>query len=588
MKIAILIAGEYRQCDIAHKFWSFLNWPDVDCYFATWSTSHTISMHTPYTPDIDLITEERIRNIIPNAVIDLGDPGDGSMRQFTADRMLNRWKKSITMMRDSGIIYDRVILVRTDIALKYDDAIFKNFMYTHPMTDSALHGITCSGDIDVDQNISSLGFMSDLSLFGTYNGILKLLEIADVPPGMCDIHSFLAQEYIKIYEKFFNSPIDNQCIVRSNCATLVDPTFDDCNRGAKEWWETRYKKYVRLIPNVWNSANCPNLSAVEPNPINSAAVNLWNRYDFSPWPESNKALSWNSPDDPARYIKNKNNIVNKNHVTYEPRDITYHYDNYGFRKSEPEPSSMTDPETSEYPSLLVAGCSITEGIGLPENHIWHSLLVNHHLHVHAKKPILKFNLGKGGTGISSVTRYVYNTIQHRNFSPDMVYLLLPPVSRQELIVDEPNLSIWDMMPNLPPPASDYVKAELFRNFSTTNYRQQLHQCFQNLLLIKWLLHSKNIPWFFSTWSHDLFINTRLPISEIDSAFPEELMEHYIPVKFNYSDSYVPDTSKAFPQTIGRDYMHPGPNSHMDLSKQIYSKLLQKNAFAKIILKWKNK
>ena len=43
MKTAILVFGEYREFNNAHKTWKFLNNIDYDLYVSTWNTSNDVN-----------------------------------------------------------------------------------------------------------------------------------------------------------------------------------------------------------------------------------------------------------------------------------------------------------------------------------------------------------------------------------------------------------------------------------------------------------------------------------------------------------------------------------------------------------------
>lgn len=592
MKIAILIAGEYREFAIAHKFWSFLNWENVDCYFSTWDDSYRILGKLEYTRILETITDQDILNIIPKCKIDIGYYQKvNDTAWHSSSLMINRWKKAINMMSSSGIEYDRVILIRPDLALKYDEDIFKNFMYSYPIDDSSLHGLTASGTLDQDQNLKSLGQMSDLLLIGTYNGILKLLNIPedDLQSSASEykdinIHSFLAKHCGKIYDNFYNSPIDDMFVIRNNSRDQPLLTFDEYKLQSREWWESRYKIYYFMNTNHWKKEG--HFGPLPPSQSKTQSINLWNKYDLSPWEESNRVLQWKHPDSEIDYDINVKKSKFKNEITYGKNEFSYDYDSYGFRRCIPGMPEL-EMNSSRYKSVMFAGCSVTEGIGLPHNHIWHSFL-HKKLSYHCNKIILPYNFGKGGVSIDATIRFVYNTIQHRNFNPEMVCLMLPPLGRQEFIVKIGDWTIWNMLPQFPPSNKEFI--EIFDRHVETNMRQLVHNCFRNLLLLKWMLHSRNIPWYFGFWANDLSENYLAvdagQCNEADLKIPDELTEHYLPVHIR-NERELHSIDKKFQYTIARDYLHYGPNSHVHLADQVYSELLKKDSFKELLIKWGN-
>ena len=132
MKIAVLIAGEYREFAIAHKFWTFLSWPDVDCYFATWKHSLLVQVDTPLDdplpPINEIITAEQIRSLIKVVDLDITDRSESAKMYYVGWSMIERWKSAISLMQKSGTQYDRVILIRPDLALSYDEDMFRQFI----------------------------------------------------------------------------------------------------------------------------------------------------------------------------------------------------------------------------------------------------------------------------------------------------------------------------------------------------------------------------------------------------------------------------------------------------------------------------
>jgi hypothetical protein len=598
MKIAVLIAGEYREFRIAHKFWSFLSWPDVDCYFATWDKSIRVDKNVAIPDIVDTICKEDITDNIKVANYQIANQ-EASGWVHSSEFMIDRWKAAIVMMQDSGIEYDKVILIRPDLALDYDENLVKEFMEQTAMDDNDLYGIIF-GPLDQSVNMKNLEQVGDLVMFGTKGSILKLLDLPmqplldssnkqldilkSYPPATVDIHHYLGKNIPLLYKRMMNLPIRKNCVVRSNCRDLINPTFGECKMKAREWWETRYKAFYSMLDNTWDYVS----SQIQRN-FKKNCVNLWENYDTNPWWECNQVVKWHSPDDEERF--NKNFVTNKGYpskenkhfcsgekfVSYSKDDIEYSYNSYGFRSTRSGPTEFED--TLDYPIFLVGGCSVTEGIGMPEDHLWHSQLLRKIITAGTKKPIAKFNVGKGGRSIDSCIRFVYNTIEHKKLKPDCVYLLLPPIIRREMILgNNSSYYIYNFI-NSVEPVTIGVDPELSKAYRfgiEMNDLQRVHDSIKNLLLLKWYLHSKNIPWFFSSWSNDFGLG-----SLTEDSLPAELQDHYIPANMCYDGSL---TTTPFQQNIARDCMHYGPNSHHDLACQIIDKLMLKEDFQKFIRK----
>lgn len=582
MKIAVLIAGEYREFPIAHKFWTFLNWPNVDCYFATWDKSVRIDKNRQMPIIEEDITEHDITKFITPVAVDIAVSSPLAPGVSTASKQINRWKTAVKLLINSKRQYDKVILIRPDIALDYDEEFLKRFIEENICDDTHIYGITGRA-LYTPFPLTEVKKVSDLMLAGTQNSILKLLRIADIESTEAvDIHRYLANHFLSIYSQFRNLPIPRQCIVRSNCRELSNPDFATCKLLAKEWWESKYNKFYDMGENVWDGSGATNLP--KKCPYSANRVNLWNWYYFAPLWNALKSFQWHPPDNEQTFRKNslKNALVPHN-KTYGKNDIVYSYTSRGHRAGH-GPSEFEDAR--EYKNLMVSGCSLTEGVGLPEDHIWHSFLTEM-LCEHISSPIAKLNLGKGGRSLDAAIRYIYVAIEHDNARPDMVYFLFPPISRKELIMtDDENIPyIWDYLGYLPSDPPHNAKVTYEAMTKNINYRQLYHDCFRSLLFIKYFLQSKNIPWFFSFWSNDLSapdIAAQTENINIDCSMPEELQKHYI-------DAYLRDKTlheKLFDQTIARDYAHPGPNEHYDLAKQMYQQLQSNTTFVEIIKKWK--
>jgi hypothetical protein len=607
MKIAVLIAGEYREFEIAHKFWPFLSWDDVDCYMATWDTNEFVSSDKSVDVIIETITPEKIQQHIKLKDLDVSKNSTEStvnsgpllidrkkvaklMQKSiigTGPLMIDRWKTAIKLMQKSLIQYDRVILIRPDIALDVTEDTFRNFI-TGDMKDGDLYGII-SYSLGMPFPLAQINKMSDLMLIGTQPTLEKLLDIDDLldyefkDGKHFDIHNFLAKEFLPLFNTILNSPIRRQCIIRSNCRDLINPTYDECMTKSILWWEQRHKVFYCRGNNIEDSVR------YDPGPrVRYDSINIWDKYDYMRWHEASQHFLWWAPDRRDVYLSNITQKINEKHITYNEGDIQYFFNRDGFRCPEIGPREFTEKEN--YNTILIGGCSVTEGTGLPEEHLWHSFLTKDLLR-HSNGPIAKFNVGKGGRSIDAIIRYIYVTIEHKGLLPDVVYLLLPPVFRQQLFVLDNNddWALWDFLGNyLPPNATPSMKVVYNQITRTMEYRQLYNNCFRNLLLLKWFLASKNIPMYFSSWLNEFeedSIRNTFGNNTMDVSLPDALVESYIPVGVYYDDHLT--NPLQFKQTIARDFVHFGPNSHREFADKVLPILTEKKDFKKVIEKWKN-
>ena len=126
MKIAILISGEYRTFSVCRKTMAFLDDPCVDIYFSTWNTNvYSVPAINFYRKEY--ITESRIlTDLGKSAVIEIEDENSIDIKKYNT-KMIHRWIKGFELIKNSGIEYDYVLIVRPDIffnnASKFLDTI---------------------------------------------------------------------------------------------------------------------------------------------------------------------------------------------------------------------------------------------------------------------------------------------------------------------------------------------------------------------------------------------------------------------------------------------------------------------------------
>ena len=139
-------------------------------------------------------------------------------------------------------------------------------------------------------------------------------------------------------------------------------------------------------------------------------MNHWNtgQLPYS-WAPKNITLKWSGMDHLESYNKNpkKDDWVDV--------DITYKYNPQGFRCAD-----LNDFLGKQVNIAL--GCSFTEGVGLPVECAWPSLVEQH-----SKYPVL--NLGLGGGAPDTVARILTNI--SGLFDIQTVYILWPPSHRLE-------------------------------------------------------------------------------------------------------------------------------------------------------------
>lgn len=310
-------------------------------------------------------------------------------------------------------------------------------------------------------------------------------------------------------------------------------------------------------------------------------LNFWDDYQFE-YLDSirNKIEQWNGPDCEETLKKVEKNPKFK---TYGKSDFFYRRNSYGFRSEE--------FDNSDDVKILYAGCSLTEGVGLPVEHTW-AHFVNSFIGGEIGRKPKMYNIGYGGFSIDSIIRFTYLTIKNGVFNPDVVLLLLPSITRNEILFrnEHGSTQMYNYISTFAHDSEPQLRILHENQTRAFLPSQRMHETFRNLLFLKEFLDARNIPFYFQTWD-----NTKLDFGKhflgfsdvLSIASPKVIRDHVIPstMIFDFSDVTI-KYELPFKQNIGRDGMHPGPNYHWNFSKEFYAGLKKKEAFTKVLEKWK--
>ena len=153
---------------------------------------------------------------------------------------------------------------------------------------------------------------------------------------------------------------------------------------------------------------------------------------------ANQSLNWLPSDSEKRYQTNLERCPGALEThNWIGAEFTYTFNSHGFR---------CDEFTSE-PSAVFLGCSYTQGIGLPVEHTWASIVAKH-------LGLACYNLGIGGTSNDTAFRLAYTWLEV--IQPKLVVLCTPSPERLELLsADE----IYELLPHTPKhhPGQDFYK-----------------------------------------------------------------------------------------------------------------------------------
>ena len=313
-------------------------------------------------------------------------------------------------------------------------------------------------------------------------------------------------------------------------------------------------------------------------------LNFWDDYnDLFLKSLANTNKTWSGPDCEDTFKKVKSN---SQQITYDEKDFSYRRNSLGFRSEEFDDTDKV--------KILYGGCSLTEGVGLPLEHTWQSFL-NELISAEIHRPVNMYNVGIGGLSIDAIVRYVYITIKQKKFTPDAVFLLLPSPNRNELLCENRygDVGMYNFIPNFTGYSDPEIKLFHENVLKTFSPRQRIHDAFQNLLFLQTFLEAKGIPLYFSTWDTFRFEIGKTKKFTTDFS---KVLKNYSPLSIREctidapmlfdKDVYNLPFELKFPQNIGRDGMHPGPNAHWNFSKEFFKKLKMKKLFLDLLSKWK--
>ena len=232
MKIAVLIAGEYREFDLAHKNWKFLTYANVDCYFSTWDV--TKETNIPLNIDIEeAVSLSRIEQFIKLKYYNIENQDVLNLTHIK--KMFYHWDQVIGLMEKSQIDYDIAILIRPDIILDYNDQIdFMSFLKT--VKENYLYGF-------IGVNYKVVDHLQDIIFVSTGNSIKKLKNLPYDELIMFETngHTWLGKHCLSRYEDILNiDPIKNITVRRSNSRHVSNDEFDNVYELSSEWYSLKY------------------------------------------------------------------------------------------------------------------------------------------------------------------------------------------------------------------------------------------------------------------------------------------------------------------------------------------------------------
>lgn len=242
----------------------------------------------------------------------------------------------------------------------------------------------------------------------------------------------------------------------------------------------------------------------------------------------NQTFQWTSSDTEEEYYR----AIKEKEIPYGLNDIEYRYNNYGFRCDD------FDNHTKHSYRILFAGCSMTEGIGLPLEDIWAKKLhqlISHNLDYN----IPYWNIATAGAGLDQMIRYLYNLID--TLKPQIIISYLPNTVRRERWTDD-TWSSWNCETNFWSWGFKMDKQqEVFLNQRFINYQTE-----KNLALLDILLKQIDCQFLYS------------------SSMPEFDILDYI-----QSDRYIRKDHLPEQYDYARDGIHAGPRTNAIMAERAF-------------------
>jgi hypothetical protein len=240
--------------------------------------------------------------------------------------------------------------------------------------------------------------------------------------------------------------------------------------------------------------------------------------------------------------------------------IIYKINKHGFRSDQ---FKKFEPENT---NILFLGCSFTSGVGLPENLIWKSFMLNEM----EKKfdNIVSYNLGVQGHSIHNCVNN-FRVFIDKYGKPDYVFALFPGIERFTLYnagqkdFVKVNATSWKELKGIYPKfVSDYVTA-----ISTEDL---IFSAIHSLHMLETICNQIGIKLIWSSWNQ---AQSKI-FNEIDF---KNFIEVEYPQRINLSKDF--DTIPYYGENIdnlpywniARDLSHPGSGYHKIISKNFLQK-----------------
>lgn len=242
----------------------------------------------------------------------------------------------------------------------------------------------------------------------------------------------------------------------------------------------------------------------------------------------NQTYKWISSDTEEEYIR----AIKDKDIPYGPNDVEYNYNNFGFRCDNFE-------SWNHHPyRILYAGCSMTEGIGLPLQDVWakqmHQMICQN---LNCNIPY--WNIATAGSGIDQMIRYLYNLKDI--IKPQIIISYLPNTVRRERWTDDA-WSSWDVETSFWTwPIKIEREKEVFLNQRFINYQTE-----KNLAMLDMILNEIDCNFLYSSSMPDFKISNYIQSNRY-------IQRDHLPEQYDYA----------------RDGIHAGPKTNSIMAREAF-------------------
>lgn len=251
MKTAVLVWGEFREFENAHKSWNFLKDLNYDIYFSTWD--NTIEKNELLNIDInESVSEDRILKYFPNATINI----ETQFWSHSPSKVIHHWRKLFNMVQISNIEYDNVMLIRPDIVLDESHDKFEPIL--HKLNDERIiYGL---GSIQSQKPPVYL-FVGDCMFVGKLK-LMREIFLSFPPPDITrrNIHYHLSKHFIEndiFVESIHGNIFKSYFIMRSIHRNYLNLPFTEQQKIAEGWFIAKYEnRKTDFITNLLNEKTC--------------------------------------------------------------------------------------------------------------------------------------------------------------------------------------------------------------------------------------------------------------------------------------------------------------------------------------------